>query len=357
MRSSDVVVICLSRMSVTKEGYVQKEIRFALNVAEEKPEGTIFLIPVKFEECEIPERLRRRQWVNYFDIDGYDKLLKALTARARSHREHIALPMETEKSFPVLDLLSEDETGSEFMGIVGRSDPMKLVFEQARRAADTQTPVLIDGETGVGKELVAEAIHALGRGKGGPFIPVNCCGLLSVTNADVHRGDTFALFRDYFQRAQGGTLLCDEVEEMPSEWQTDLALAIRDSTFTSGQISAKGLLDVRVIAITNRNLRAAVTAGYFREDLFHFITACHITVPSLRERREDIPLLVRHFVRQLRGWHNKSFVEVPGRVMARLAAHDWPGNVRELRSVLEMAAIASAGPRLELLPHMLAKGH
>ena len=242
-----------------------------------------------------------------------------------------------------------------FREIVGKGNAIHYVLSRVKDVAGTDSVVLVQGETGVGKELVARAIHASSRRADHPFIKVNCAALpptLIESELFGHERGAFTgaerqrLGR--FELAHGGTLLLDEVGELPLDLQVKLLHVLEDGTFQRVGGTRTLTADVRVIAVTNRNLQDAVADGHFRADLFYRLNVFPLTVPPLRNRREDIPLLVNHFVGQIAGRMGKTIDQVPPDVMERLVAYDWPGNVREIRNVLERAVITSEGNVLRM---------
>jgi PAS domain S-box-containing protein len=242
-----------------------------------------------------------------------------------------------------------------FSEIVGQSDALGYVLHRVRQVADTDLPVLLEGETGVGKELVARAIvqHSA-RGKG-PFIRVNCAAIpASLVESELfgHERGAFtgadARRRGRFEVADGGTLFLDEIGDLPLDVQPRLLRVLEDGEFTRVGGEHPVRADVRLVAATNRVLREEVAAGRFREDLYFRLSTFVITVPPLRDRPEDIPLLVSHFVTTIAAKRGKTIDQIPRAVMERLTAYAWPGNVRELQNVVERSVLLSAGPELRL---------
>jgi len=238
---------------------------------------------------------------------------------------------------------------------VGKSDAIRYVLHKVAQVASTNVTVLIEGETGVGKELVARAIHNASPRASKPFVRVNCAALPpnlieselfghergAFTGADRSRQGRFEL-------AEGGTLLLDEVGELALDVQAKLLRVLQEGEFdrVGGTKTLKA--DVRVIASTNRSLRQDVATGRFREDLYYRLQVFPISVPPLRERREDIPLLIHYFVQRLGQKHGRQVKEVPMKVIRQLLEREWPGNIRELENVIERAIITSNGPVLAL---------
>jgi PAS domain S-box-containing protein len=242
-----------------------------------------------------------------------------------------------------------------FEGIVGSSDAMRYVLSKAQQVAPTSSTVLLLGETGVGKDLVARAIHGLSPRRERPLVKLNCAALPpSLVESELfgHEKGAFtgavALRRGRFEIADGSTLFLDEIGELPMDLQAKLLHVIQDGEFerVGGTTTLK--TDVRLIAATNRHLDEDVKNGRFRADLWYRLNVFPITVPPLRQRREDIPQLVAFFVEKHSRKTGKAPVEVSQGLMKELQSQNWPGNVRELESVVERAVISSPGPSLRL---------
>jgi len=245
--------------------------------------------------------------------------------------------------------------------IIGKSDPIQYVVHKIQQVAPTEATVLIEGETGVGKELVARAIHDLGSRSRRPFVSVNCGALppsLVASELFGHERGAFTgadrLRKGRFELADGSTVFLDEVGELPLEIQTNLLRAVQEGEFERVGSSVTRKVDVRIISATNRNLEQEVSEGRFRQDLFYRLCVYPITVPPLRDRPGDIPLLVNHYVQELSAKHRKQFETMPAHFMRDLTRYHWPGNVRELINVLERAVITSSGTVLRL-PEPLKK--
>ena len=241
-------------------------------------------------------------------------------------------------------------------GLVGRSPAMRMVFEAVRLVAPTDATVLVLGETGTGKELVARSVHQLSARANGPFVPVNCAALpetLLESELFGHvKGSFTGAVRDnpgLFQAAQRGTIFLDEIGDISHATQHRLLRVLQERELRPVGAIRPVDIDVRVIAATNRNLRADVEAGRFREDLFYRLNVFRIELPALREHRTDIPLLVEHALETMgrRSGLTPRPVCSPF-AMRMLQAHDWPGNVRELFAALESACIRSGGQRIEV---------
>ncbi len=239
--------------------------------------------------------------------------------------------------------------------LIGESAAMQAVLRRVEQVAPTQATVLILGETGVGKELVAKAIHQCSPRREATLVRVNCAALpatLIESELFGHEKGAFtgasARKLGRFELAHGGTIFLDEIGELPLDLQAKLLRVLQDGSMERLGSSTARQVDVRVIAATNRDLKTASAAGAFRADLYYRLAVFPIDVPPLRARREDIPLLVAYFLRQFRTAAGEVIDSVPIRAMERLVAHAWPGNIRELRNVIERAAILSRGKTLVL---------
>jgi formate hydrogenlyase transcriptional activator len=243
----------------------------------------------------------------------------------------------------------------QFDHILGKSDGLKYVLYRAEQVAPTNTTVLILGETGTGKELIAAAIHNLSPRKDRPLITVNCAALpANLMESELfgrEKGaftgaDTRQVGR--FEVANGSTLCLDEIGELPLETQAKLLRAIQHNEFERLGSSHTIKVDTRIVATTNRNLEEEVRKGRFRQDLYYRLNVFPITVPPLRQRKEDIPLLVQAFIERYARKLGKQITSIPKETMKALQDYPWPGNVRELESVLERAVILCPGPVLQL---------
>jgi PAS domain S-box-containing protein len=253
-------------------------------------------------------------------------------------------------------LQSELQLNQAFGEIVGQSDAIKHVHFKINQVAATDLTVLIMGETGTGKELVARAIHAASKRKDRPLIKVNCAALSpSLIESELfgHEKGAFtgagARKLGRFELANGGTIFLDEIGELPLESQVKLLRVIQEGELERVGGTKTVKIDVRIIAATNRHLQQEVEKGTFREDLWYRLNVFPITAPPLRQRKEDIPLLVEHFVKASAKKFGKTLTSLTSGTMQRLQAHSWPGNVRELANVIERSVINSQGNVLRIV--------
>jgi len=239
--------------------------------------------------------------------------------------------------------------------LVGDSAAMQNVLEQVQVVAPTNASVLLVGETGTGKEVIARALHEGSPRSGQPFICVNCAALpkdLIESELFGHEKGAFtgasAQRKGRFELADQGTIFLDELGELPADAQAKLLRVLQERTFERVGGSHTLRTDVRIIAATNRDLATLTAQGGFREDLFYRLNVFPISIPPLRARRSDIPLLARHFMAQASRRLGKSLTGIAGQSMQALQRHNWPGNIRELMNVIERAAILARGPVIEV---------
>ncbi len=273
-------------------------------------------------------------------------------SRNRENRlRHERQRMEAEVAY----LREELRSRSEFSDIVGESDGVWRVLRNVDMVAPTDSTVLILGETGTGKELVARAIHKNSKRSNGPFVRVNCAALPESLLESELFGHEQGAFTGATQRRTGrfeladaGTIFLDEIGEMPLPAQARLLCVLQEHELERVGSSQTIRVDVRVLAATNRNLFDMVEEGTFREDLYNRLNVFPIQVPPLRERREDIPTLVRFFLLSLAERLGKRIEHVPNSIIRTLQAYDWPGSIRELQNIVERAMILTRGDTLEL---------
>jgi DNA-binding NtrC family response regulator len=277
------------------------------------------------------------------DANHFDIVVRKLLEREGQKRE--------------LELFSED-AAKRYHLVVGKSENMKDAVETARKAATSKATVLLLGESGTGKEIFARAIHSWSERSSQPFVAINCAGLskeLLESELFGHEKGSFTgadqLKKGKMELANGGTVFLDEVGDVSQELQTKLLRFLQEREFDRVGGVRPIHVDVRIVAATNRDLDVAVKEGRFREDLFHRLNVVPITLPPLRERREDIPALARHFLERFAKEVKKNLSEISEEALGKLSAYDWPGNVRELANVIERAVVLGQGP--EVAPHDL----
>ncbi|HYO56595.1 sigma-54 dependent transcriptional regulator [Archangium sp.] len=245
---------------------------------------------------------------------------------------------------------------SAYAALVGRSAPMRALYELIERVAHSHAPVLVRGESGSGKELVARALHFEGPRKDGPFVAVNCTAIPNALLESELFGHVKGSFsgattprRGLFLEADGGTLFLDEIGDMAPELQAKLLRVLEDGEVRAVGADASRKVDVRVVAATHQELEARVREGRFRQDLFYRLNVVPLHVPPLRERREDIPLLMEHFVAQSRKRNPRArLAGFTPEALAALASAAWPGNVRELENLVERLAVVTVRETVDL---------
>lgn len=297
-------------------------------------------------------------WTDYFTYTADDKLSGMVCIGINTTKEDKAnklidqLKIELEKEKIVFPDSNPDEQSPE---IIGTSDAIRYAIEKSRQVAKTNAPVLLEGETGVGKELIADLIHKNSSRSHAPIIKVNCGALPKELIEDELFGHEKGAFtsaiqsrKGRFELAEGGTIFLDEIGELPLEMQPKLLRVLQNGEFerVGGQKTIK--VDVRIIAATNRELQHEVQQGRFRDDLFYRLNVFPITIPPLRKRKDDLPSLINHFINLESKKYNKLPDQISKADMQRLMEYTWPGNVRELKNVIERSVIASEGKTLTL---------
>jgi formate hydrogenlyase transcriptional activator len=245
--------------------------------------------------------------------------------------------------------------GAKFEEIVGSSQPLFRVLGHVAKVAPTDCTVLVTGESGTGKELVARAIHKRSRRASRPFIRVNCAAIPQTLIASELFGHERGAFTGAterrlgrFELANGGTIFLDEIGDIPADTQIALLRVLQEREFERVGGRQTVSVDVRVVAATNRDLKAAVDAGTFRLDLFYRLNVFPIRVPSLRERKDDIPRLAKYFVERYAASTGKKINKIDKKTLVLLQAYNWPGNIRELQNVIERAVILCDGETLSI---------
>jgi len=275
-----------------------------------------------------------------------DRVNQELEKTAAAQRDALADAREI-----LVSTRSSLEMRLRFEEMVGGSVAMQRVYHLVERLAPKKLPVLVCGESGTGKELIARALHALSDRSGGPFFTVNCAALpenlLESELFGYRKGAFTGATRNkpgYFQLAHGGTLFLDEIGEMGASMQAKLLRVLQDSTVFEVGGETPVQVNVRIVSATNRDLSALIREGRFREDLYYRIHVARIDVPPLRERLDDIPLLVEHFLARIAAEEGEAKREIEPAALERLARHPWPGNVRELQHHVQRVAAFVRGP-------------
>ena len=246
------------------------------------------------------------------------------------------------------NIVLKDKAYGRFHNMIGKSEAMQRVYEIIKQVAPTDVSVLITGESGVGKELVAEAIHAFSRRRDAPLVKLHCAALAEGVLESELFGHEKGAFTDAlkrhigrFEKADGGTLFLDEVSEIPPSVQVKILRVLEDGRFERVGGSETLKTDIRLITATNKNLVREVEEGRFREDLYWRIKVIEIYIPPLRERRDDIPLLIDHYLEVYSNKNHRPLSKVEKKAMDLLVSYDWPGNVRELKNVVESIVVLS----------------
>jgi two-component system response regulator AtoC len=302
-------------------------------------------------------------------ITGHGSIRSAVLALKRGATEYITKPIKPKRLLALVQSLTTDlpaylpnklltgERGEvvRLGGMTGRSRAMRAVFERVHMAAQAETTVLITGEAGTGKELVARAIHAASARAEQPFVMAHVAALPpELVGAELvgEGGNPGKL-----ELAEGGTLYIDEISALDERTQIGLLRLLESKTFTRPGARKERTLDVRIIAATHLDLTAKVSEGGFREDLFYRLNVFSIALPALRERAEDVPIIAADFLTELSAKYGKPVTSIPAETERLLSAYPWPGNVRELRNVIEQGVLLARGDDLSpsLLPQMMHK--
>jgi len=314
---------------------------------------------------ELLERIKREQpHITVILMTGYGSTEVAVDAIKRGAYDYLAKPFHVDdlraklkNALKAVELAEENRILREqaqgqpgFGGLVGTSAAMQRVYRLIVKVSQSRHPVLILGESGTGKELVARSIHALSPRSAGPFIPVDCAGLVPTLIESELFGYVKGAFtgaaaskHGLLEAAEGGTLFLDEIAELPPDLQAKLLRALQEREIKPVGGTERVPLDVRVLAATNRDLDAAIREGRFRQDLYYRLNVVTVRVPPLRERKTDIPLLVSYFLERVRD-PERPLKGLSEEALARLMSYEWPGNVRELENVVERALALGAGP-------------
>ncbi len=285
---------------------------------------------------------------------AFDFLTKPINLKELKHRIERALEKRS-MAVEIADLHRQLRERHGVDNMVGQCPAMRELFEKIRLVADTNSTALIVGESGTGKELVARSLHLNSSRGGKPFLPINCAAIpdtLVESELFGHEKGAFTGASDrrkgVFQAAEGGTLFIDEIGEMPLGLQSKLLRAIENKKIMPVGSAKEVPVDVRLVAATNRDLHDAVRQKEFREDLYYRLKVIVLRIPPLRERRDDIPLLVRFFIDQIAAESNRPVRDITPEALNALRDYDWPGNVRELRNTLEGIIVLSLKEQIEL---------
>ncbi len=301
-------------------------------------------------------------------MTGFATVKNAVEAMKEGAYDYVTKPFQLheientlERLFQARNLQSENRQLRKLLqdkyglqGLVGSSAGMQEVFRVILKVSENRSTVLIQGESGTGKELVAKAVHFSGPNSEKPFVPINC-GAISpnVIESELfgHVKGAFTSAHSHkeglFKVAHGGTIFLDEISEIPPNIQVKLLRAIQEREIRPVGSTENLKVDCRVIAATNRDLEAGIKDGSFRQDLFYRLNVVNIRIPPLRERKDDIPLLIDHFIKQFNSNH-KRFRGISREALNALTAYDWPGNVRELENCIERAFALGSGELIEL---------
>jgi len=307
---------------------------------------------------------RRNESTAFVMITAYGTIAHAVTAIRDGADDYLPKPFEkqslllaVERTLRSRRLLDENKRLTEeltdrdrLVDLLGRAKSMQQLYREVEKVADSDATVAITGESGTGKELAARALHCLSRRKDAPFIAVNCAaipeGLIEAEFFGALKGSYSGATHDRvgrFEAAQGGTIFLDEVTELPLELQAKLLRVLQEKRFTPvGAVDEKSA-DVRIVSASNRDLEQAVKSGQLREDLFYRLNVVPLHMPPLRERREDIPMLIEHFTERAARRHGRPKPRFTSAVSRRLFDHPWPGNVRELENAIERLVLLANG--------------
>jgi PAS domain S-box-containing protein len=329
-----------------------------------KPCSVVFRSSVCESGCVLKQTMETGQdivnrTVNIVRADGRTVPISVSTALLKDGKGRVVGGVETFRDLTAVEELRKELEGRyTFRDILSRNHKMRELFEILPEIAMSESTVLIEGESGTGKELLARAIHDLSPRSAGPLVAVNCGALPDTLLESELFGHKAGAFTDAkrdrpgrFALAEGGTVFLDEVGDVSPAMQVRLLRVLQERVYEplGGTVPVEA--DVRVIAATNRSLDELVAEGRFRRDLYYRINVVRVKLPPLRERKEDIPLLVEHFVARFNGLQGKDIHGVSDETLACLMAHDFPGNVRELENVVEHAFVLCRGPLIE--PHHL----
>ncbi len=297
-------------------------------------------------------------------ITAYGSITTAVEAMKKGASDYLLKPFEPDELSMLIEKILQSKATqlenlylketikekAKFDKLLGQSSKMQEVFELIKRVAPIESTVLITGETGTGKELVARAIHSHSKRKDGPFVAINCGAIPEQLMESEIFGHEKGAFTDAKEQrkgklelACGGTIFLDEVGELTLKMQVNLLRVLEEKSFYRVGGSKPISLDARVLAATNRDLKKGIEQGWFREDLYYRLNVFSISLPPLRERKEDIPLLAKHFLMEFSKETNKHVEKISRQAMDLMMLYDWPGNVRELKNAIERAVVICQG--------------
>ncbi len=334
-------------------------------------EYSVVLTDIRMKEMQgielLAEVKRTYPDINVIVMTAFGSVESAIEAMKQGAYDYLTKPVKTEELVLITEkalreaalrqevtrLRREVHKEYSFHQILGKSKPMQQVFDLIRRVADSPTNILITGESGTGKELVAKAIHYNSERRDAPFVPVNCAAIPDMLLESELFGHMKGAFTDakgdkrgLFEEAQKGTLFLDEISELPLMLQAKILRAIQEREIRRVGSTRALPVDVRIIAATNLNLAEEVKAKRFREDLYYRLNVIEIHLPPLRERREDIPMLVEAFLKKCAEASHKNLRGMNETALALLLDYPWPGNVRELENVIERAVTLARGEQI-----------
>ena len=339
---------------------ILKESRFDILLVDIKMEGISGLDVLKQVKESDPE-------VSVVMITAYGSISTAIEAMKNGAYDYLLKPFEPDELGVLIEKIAAFQTQARenlylrqqyqdrtrFESMIGQSKSMQEIFDLIQDIAPTGSTVLITGETGTGKELAARAIHTHSSRSEGPFVSVNCGSIPEHLMESELFGHLKGAFTDAketkkgrLELAHGGTLFLDEIGEISMRMQIDLLRVLEDRVFYRVGGTQPIEIDFRVIAATNRDLEEAIRKGTFREDLFYRLNVISLQMPSLRERKEDIPLLAEHFLHRFSQETNKSVELISREAIDEMMLYEWPGNIRELENAIERAVVVCKGPKV-----------
>lgn len=358
---TDGIIVCDEEMRITEFNKAAEEITgYTRKETLDKRCTDIFKGRLCGEQCAICETIKTRNPARDYEArilrkDGTARMVILNTSVLKDSGGSKGIIIVFRDVTELMNLRRELGQRDRFFQLVGRSEKMQEIYDQIESVAETDSTVLIKGETGVGKELVAQAVHYQSPRSHGPFIKVNC-SVLSETLLESElfghvRGAFTGAIRDRvgrFELSSGGSVFLDEIGDISPAVQLKLLRVIQDKEIERVGEAHSRKVDARIITATNRNLEGLVRDGKFREDLYYRLKVVPIEIPPLRERKEDIPLLVEHFIEKFNARYKKDIEGISQNALAELLDYQWKGNVRELENAIEYAFVHTKGKYLEI---------